>query len=110
MGGPNNQVVMSQNNIIRAKMSEVLNILPTQHESLKNKFLQVKRTVGSFANRPAQVSGGFFAPRRATTTTVQQGSSGGSGGNSGGGRDYPTTLSKCPKKLFALWEEFEFGL
>jgi hypothetical protein len=62
IGGPN-QIVMAQNNVLRVQLMEVLNTLRTQHKSLKLDFSQLKRTVGRFANRPAQTLGGFFAPK-----------------------------------------------
>jgi Transcriptional activator of glycolytic enzymes len=115
--GMNNQAVMAQVNAIRVQNSEVMNMLRTQHEVLQEELKQLKRIVARFANRPAQVSGGFFARRQpvAANATVFDDDDGDDGAIIGGpvGEhpvEYAVSLSSCPRNLYALWEEYEFGL
>jgi hypothetical protein len=112
MSGPTNQVLMAQNNVLRTQVTEIMTTMRLQNDSLKQEIFHLKRTVGRFANRPAQTNSGFFAPRRAVPSGGGSGSGNSSGHNSvvGGIADNAATLSKCPKNLYLLWEEYEFGL
>jgi hypothetical protein len=109
MGGPTNQVLMAQSNVIRTQATDILNTMRIQHDSLKQEFFHLKRIIGRFANRPAQITHGFFAPRRATVTGGGDESSGHNSVVLGVAED-SVTLSKCPKNLYILWEEYELGL
>jgi Transcriptional activator of glycolytic enzymes len=110
MSGPTNQVLMAQNNILWTQVTEILTTMRLQHDSLTTQIFHLKRTVGRFANRLAQTNSGFFAPRRAVPSGGGSGNSSGHNSVVGGIADNAATLSKCPKNLYLLWEEYEFGL
>jgi hypothetical protein len=116
--GPNNQALLAQMNAIWLQASEVINTLRTQHEVMKEELQQLRRIVARFANRPAQVSGGFLARRQPVVATVRPVGDDDDGEDDAviGGpvgehpREYAVSLSNCPRNLYELWEEYEFGL
>jgi Transcriptional activator of glycolytic enzymes len=110
---PNIQAVLAQNAAIRLQNSEILVTLNNQHDSLKGELATLKRVVARFANRPAQTTGGFFAPRQAAAAPNVENSSVGEANGAGANNDtipYEATLSNSPKDLHVLWQEYEFGL
>ena len=83
-------------------------LVTMQYDVMRDELLRLRRVIGRVANRPVMVNHGYV--------NCQGGQPQGGGG--GGGDDdpedstvpYEVTLSNCPRSLFELWQEYEFGL
>ena len=105
------QTVMAQFAAIRQENIDLKELVTTQYDVMRDELLRLRRVIGRVANRPVMVNHGFV--------NCQGGQPQGGGGGGGGGGDndpedstvpYKVMLSNCPRSLFELWQEYEFGL
>ena len=102
------QTVTAQFAAIRQENIDLKELVTTQYDVMRDELLRLRRVIGRVANRPVMVNHGFV--------NCQGGQPQGGGG--GGGDDdpedstvpYKVMLSNCPRSLFELWQEYEFGL
>jgi hypothetical protein len=80
--------------------------LHNQHDSLQAELSTLKWVVARFANRPAQTTGGFFAPRQTAAAPNVDNSIIGGRGTSNDIIPYEATLSSSPKDFHVLWQEY----
>jgi hypothetical protein len=107
---PTIQALVAQKAAIRQQNRDIMTTLQNQHEQLRAELNTLRRTVNRFANRPAQAIGGMFINKHDqgngtvsdSASTQQQGVR--------TKVKYEVSLSACPRDLFQLWEEYEFGL
>ena len=105
------QTVMAQFAAIRQENIDLKQLVMTQYDVMRDELLRLRQVIGRVANRPVMVNHGFANRQGAQAQ-------GGGGGGGGGGNDdpqdstvpYEATLSNCPRSLFELWQEYEFGL
>ena len=101
--------ILAQNQAIRARLEELFTLERNNNEALLQRFGTLQRITARYANQPTQVNSGFVQRQVVggneqpanendrTTNRVQQ-------------NVYEGTLSKNPKDMYALWEEYEFGV
>ena len=103
------QTVMAQFATTRQENIDLRELVMTQYDVMRDESLRLRRVIGRVANRPVMINHGFVN---------RQGAQPQGGGGGGGGDDdpedstvpYEATLSSCPRILFELWQEYEFGL
>ena len=106
------QTVTAQFAAIHQENIDLKQLVTTQYDVMRDESLRLRRVISRVANRPVMVNHGFVNRQGA------QPQGGGGGGGGGGGNDdpqdstvpYEATLSNCPRSLFELWQEYEFGL
>lgn len=112
------EAIIAQNHALRGRLEELHNTVRLNHDALRQDILTVRRVVHRFANRPTHINNGFV--RRVENAAVGGAAVGAaiSGAAVVGGNEnnkdqpvkYESTLSGNPKDLFALWEEYIYGL
>ena len=103
------QTVTAQIAAIRQENIDLKELDMTQYDVMRDELLRLCRVIGRVANRQLMVNHGF---------ANRQGAQPHGGGGGGGGDDdpedstvpYEAMLSNCPRSLFELWQEYEFGL
>ena len=103
------QTVTAQFVAIRQENIDLKQLVTTQYDVMRDELLRLRQVIGRVANRLVMVNHGF---------ANHQGAQPQGGGGGGGGNDdpqdstvpYEVTLSNCPRSLFELWQEYEFGL
>ena len=102
------QTVTAQFVAIRQENIDLRELVMTQYDVTRDELLRLCRVIGKVANRPVMINHGFVN---------HQGAQPQGGGGGGGDNDpeastvpYEATLSNCPRSLFKLWQEYEFGL
>ena len=103
------QTVTAQFAAVCQENIDLKQLVTMQYDVMRDELLRLRRVIGRVANRPVMVNHGF---------ANRQGAQPQGGGGGGGGNDdpqdstvpYEATLSNCPRSLFKLWQEYEFGL
>ena len=105
------QTVAAQFTAIHQENIDLRELVMTQYDVMRDELLRLHRVIGRVANRPVMINHGFVNHQGAQPQ-------GGGGGGGGGGDDddpedstvpYEAMLSNCPRSLFKLWQEYEFG-
>ena len=101
------QTVMAQFVAIHQEDIDLRELVTTQYDVMRDELLWLHRAIGRVANRPVMINHGFVNCQGAQPQ----------GGGGGGNNDpedstvpYEAMLSNCPRSLFELWQEYEFGL
>jgi hypothetical protein len=128
IGAPNMQAMLAQNNVIRTQNAEILESMRAQFEVLRAELLTLRRTVSRFANRPAATVTSIYSPTRIQHPVVDNALRNLNNNNDDNDLEETTTtamvpttirnrfiqfeatLSACPRDLYQLWDEYEFGL
>ena len=105
------QTVTAQFAAIRQENIDLKELVTTQYDVMRDELLRLRRVIGRVANRPVMVNHGYVNHQGGQPQV-------GGGGGGGGGDDdpedstvpYKVMLSNCPRSLFELWQEYEFGL
>ena len=88
------QTVMAQFAAICQENIDLRELVTTQYDVMREELLRLCRVIGRVANRPQPQGGGGGVNDDPEDSTVP----------------YGATLSNCPRSLFELWQEDEFGL
>ena len=102
------QTVTAQFVAICQENIDLRELVMMQYDVMRDELLRLRRVIGRVANRPVMINHGFVNHQGAQPQ----------GGGRGGGDDdpedstvpYEAMLSNCPRSLFELWQEYEFGL
>ena len=81
-------------------------LVMTQYDVMRDELLRLCRVIGRVANRLVMINHGFVNHQGAQP----QGGGGGDDDPEDSTVPYEATLSNCPRSLFELWQEYEFGL
>ena len=104
------QTVLAQFAAIHQENIDLRELVMAQYDVMRDELLRLCQVIGRVANRPVMINHGF--------DNCQGAQPQGGGGGGGGGDDDPedstvpceAMLSNCPRSLFELWQEYEFGL
>ena len=104
------QTVAAQFVAIHQENIDLSELVTRQYDVMRDELLRLCRVIGRVANRPVMINHGFVNHQGAQP----QGGGGGGGGGDNDPEDstvpYEAMLSNCPRSLFELWQEYEFGL
>jgi hypothetical protein len=104
--GDSQQALLSQNHAIRGRVEELFSTVRNNNEALLVRIGKMHRVVQRFANRPTIVNHGFVRRRVGDDDDIDD-----TDNNINRQHDlYAGTLSKHPKDLFHMWEEYQFGI
>ena len=106
-GGDREQALLSQNQAIRGRVEELFTTVRNNNDAMVVKISTLQRVVQRFANRPTQINHGFVQRRGGDDNEIEP--------NDNNNIDrqhvlYAGTLSKHPKDLYSLWQEYQFGI
>ena len=104
------QALLAQNNALRIQVSDLTTVVRQQHDYVKNELSRMKGTIRRFANRPAQVVNGFFAPRGRQQQNDDNSNNSTHIIVDDNNIPFASTLCSKPRDLYQLWEEYEFGI
>ena len=99
------QTVTAQFVAIHQENIDLKELVTTQYDVMRDEILRLHRVIGRVANRPVMINHGF-----ANSQGTQPQGGGGDNDPEDSTVAYEATLSNCPRSLFELWQEYEFGL
>ena len=105
--GDTQRAILSQNHALRGRVEELSVTVTNSFERVFLKMGTLHKVVQRYANRPAQINRGFVG-REHNNNNDDNGDN--ENRNDRAQENYQTTLSKQPKDMYKMWEEYEFGL
>ena len=105
--GDTQRAILSQNHALRGRVEELSVTVTNSFERVFLKMGTLHKVVQRYANRPAQINRGFVG-REHNNNNDDNGDN--ENRNDRAQENYETTLSKQPKDMYKMWEEYEFGL
>jgi hypothetical protein len=111
--GDTQKAILSQNHALRGRVEELFVTVKNNNDHLVQKIGTLQKAVKRFANRPVQINRGFVQKRGGENDGDANATQNDDDANETGDHVpqlYEATLSKHPRDLYMLWEEYEFGI
>ena len=99
------QTVMAQFAVIHQENIDLRELVTTQYDVMRDELLRLHKVIGRVAHRLVMIDHGFVNCQGA-----QPQGGGGDNDPEDSTVPYEAMLSNCPRSLFELWQEYEFGL
>jgi hypothetical protein len=104
VGDTQQQAILSQNHATRGRVDELFRTVQNNNDAMLLQIGKMHRVIQRFANKPTIINRGFIRRNDADdddnvidNINLQH-------------DQYAGTLSKHPKDLYHMWEEFQFGI
>lgn len=102
--------LLAHNQALRERLEELYTMFRNSNEVQVQRMLVLQRGVSRIGNRPAQINRGFAVRAGRGNVAVTDDDDDEYPRLTARTLAYESTLSKCPRDLYQLWEEYAFGI